>query len=239
MIYALIDIGNTAIKVKVYQNESMLLSGFINHDQTSLAMFFNTLAIDHYVISSVVPSLNKKIKEINNHSTIFLDHSHFSDLRIHVDPPQSVGIDRLVNAVAVSKIWDVDAVIIDIGTVVTFCRIKKSGDYYGGIIVPGFRMIRNALFEGAEQLPMVHFPTEKPTLIGQSTEAAMTSGFFYGAIKMINGIRHEILSSEPELKTILTGGVPPSLLEYIDYDEYDRDLQFEGLKILYKNRFKK
>ena len=237
MIYALIDIGNTAIKVKVYREKAMLLSGFINSEHESLALFFNTLAIDHYLISSVVPSLNKKIKQTNNHSITFLNHSHFNDLTIHVDPPESVGIDRLVNAVAVSKIWDTDAVIIDIGTVVTFCRIKKSGDYYGGIIIPGFRMIRNALFKGAEQLPMVHFPTEKPELIGQSTEAAMKSGFFYGAIKMINGIRHEILTSEPELKTILTGGVPPSLLKYIDYDEYERDLQFEGLKILYKNQF--
>tara|TARA_A100001015_G_scaffold247349_1_gene284140 strand:+ start:768 stop:1490 length:723 start_codon:yes stop_codon:yes gene_type:complete len=235
MIYALIDIGNTALKAKVYNSGSLLFSANIINNDQSLRLFFEKLKVDQYLISSVVPSMNKKIKKINSHSTIFLNHNHFSNLKIHVNPPTSVGIDRLVNAVAVSNRWDCDAIIIDIGTVVTFCRVKQGGDYYGGIIVPGFKMISRALFSGAEQLPLVHFPTEKPKLIGQSTEAAMTSGFFHGAIQMINGIRSELVSKEPQLKTILTGGVPSALLNYIDYDHYERDLQFDGLNSIYND----
>ena len=114
----------------------------------------------------------------------------------------------------------------------TFCRVKKGGEYFGGIIIPGFQMIRNALFHGAEQLPLIDFPNEEPRLIGQSTEGAMAAGLFYGAIKMINGIQDEIRRTEPNIAIILTGGVPTQLLEHINYDIYDRDLQFQGLKIL-------
>ena len=232
MTYALVDIGNTAIKVKIIKNKQEIVSCFINSDHESLSLFFKMKTIETFIISSVVPSINEKIKQINHETTIFLTHQHFPDLKIHVTPKESVGIDRLVNAVAVANTWDSDAIIIDIGTVVTFCRIKKGGDYYGGIIVPGFKMIRNALFQGAEQLPLVNFPSEKPVLVGQSTEDAMSSGLFFGAIKMINGIRSEILNSEPHLKTILTGGVPTSLLNYLEFDHYDRDLQFKGLKMI-------
>ncbi len=233
MSYALVDIGNTAIKAKVYRDNQEIISCKISSDDRSLRLFFRILNIDYFIISSVVPSLNIKIKKINATSTIFLTHDHFSELTVHVEPSTSVGIDRLVNAIAVKHRWDANAVIVDIGTVVTFCRVKKSGQYLGGIIVPGFQMIQNALFYGAEQLPLVDFPNEKPNLIGTSTQAAMASGLFYGAIKMINGIQKEIRKSAPHISTILTGGVPTALLTFIEHDIYDRDLQFEGLKIMH------
>ena len=60
---------------------------------------------------------------------------------------------------AIKHQYKQDAIIIDIGTCVTFCHIKQTGDYYGGIIMPGFEMVRNALYSGAEQLPLVQFQT--------------------------------------------------------------------------------
>ena len=233
MSYALVDIGNTSIKAKVFSENSLDFACTIGSDKRSLDLFFNQLNIEHYLISSVVPSINNAINEVNSKTTVFLTHTHFSDLNIHVKPLESVGIDRLVNAVAVQHRWNANAIIIDIGTVVTFCRVKKNGEYLGGVIVPGFQMIRNALFHGAEQLPLIDFPHHEPSIIGQSTQGAMASGLFHGAIKMINGIQHEIKQKEPNISTILTGGVPKALLPHIDHDAYERDLQFDGLKILY------
>lgn len=233
MNYALVDIGNTSIKVKVYKDKNDPYTCTIGSDHRSLTLFFSQLNINKYLVSSVVPSINETIREINPSKIFFLTHDHFLDLNIHVKPFTSVGIDRLVNAVAVKHRWNANAIIIDIGTVVTFCRVKKNGEYLGGVIVPGLQMIRNALFQGAEQLPLVDFPYQKPSIIGQSTKGAMASGLFYGALKMINGIQNEIKQSEKNISTILTGGIPTALLPYIDHDIYERDLQFDGLKILY------
>lgn len=233
MSYALVDIGNTSLKAKVFKGKTEAYSCNLGTDPRSLALFFTQLKINQYVISSVVPSLNKKIQELTASKAYFLTHEHFLDLKVHVKPFTSVGIDRLVNAVAVQHRWNANAIIIDIGTVVTFCRVKKNGEYLGGVIVPGFQMIRNALFQGAEQLPLIDFPHQKPKIVGQSTKGAMASGLFYGAIKMINGIQKEIKKGEKNISTIITGGIPNALLPYIDHDIYERDLQFDGLKILH------
>jgi type III pantothenate kinase len=239
MSYALVDIGNTSIKAKVVNDSNQSFTVTIGRHVDALLLFFTELNIDSYLISSVVPSLNEQIRAFNKASIQFLDHSYFNDLRVKVDPIESVGIDRLVNAIAIKHQYKQDAIIIDIGTCVTFCHIKQTGDYYGGIIMPGFEMVRNALYTGAEQLPLVQFPDAPPKLVGNSTVSAMESGIFYGAIHMINGVVSELRSHLGHLKVILTGGAPSALLNQIDHDDFNPNLQFDGLEILFKDNVKR
>ncbi|MEC8677710.1 MAG: type III pantothenate kinase [Candidatus Margulisiibacteriota bacterium] len=235
MSYALVDIGNTSIKAKVFDDSNQSFTVTIGRHIDALLLFFTQLNIDNYLISSVVPSLNKQINSFNKPNIQFLDHSYFNGLSVKVDPIESVGIDRLVNAIAIKHQYKQDAIIIDIGTCVTFCHIKQTGDYYGGIIMPGFEMVRNALYSGAEQLPLVQFPDAPPKLVGNSTVSAMESGIFYGAIHMINGVVNELRSRLGHLKVILTGGAPSALLNKIDHDDFNPNLQFDGLEILFKD----
>ncbi len=239
MRYALLDIGNTAIKAKVFENENLASSFNLGKDTHSLKLFLNELNIDQILISSVVPSINKTIKTIRTQGVLFLNHAHFYELKIHVDPPETVGIDRLVNALAVKARWDTNTIIIDIGTCVTICNVKGVGEYCGGIIMPGFEMVRNALYSGAEQLPLIDFPSHEPKLIGKTTESAMSSGIYFGSIHMINGVVSELKKEDPNLVVILTGGLPSALLDKIEHDEFEPNLQFDGLKILYQNLFAK
>lgn len=238
MSYALVDIGNTSIKAKVFDDSNQSFTCTVGKHLESLTLFFNELNIDSYLISSVVPSINAQITSFNKATIHFLDHSFFKGLRVMVDPIESVGIDRLVNAIAIKHQYRQDAIIVDIGTCVTFCHIKHNGDYYGGIIMPGFEMVRNALYTGAEQLPLVQFPTIPPKLIGNSTVSAIESGIFYGAIHMINGVISKWRKALGEINVILTGGAPTVLLNQIDHDEFNPNLQFDGLEILFEDNFK-
>ena len=74
MSYALVDIGNTAIKAKIYRGNQEVVSCKVGDNDRSLSLFFQTLNIEYYVISSVVPTLDETIKKINSESTIFLTH---------------------------------------------------------------------------------------------------------------------------------------------------------------------
>ena len=230
MTYALVDIGNTSIKIKVFDNESVEASSFeLGKSNESLQQFFKMEKIDHYLVSSVVPDLNTEILRINNRNCYFLKHSDFSDLKIKVEPLQSVGIDRLVNAIAIKYKWD--------ATAITFCKINKGGIYEGGIIFPGFQMITSALNEKTAQLPEIQFPLKPPSIIGKSTKSAIESGLFHGAISMINGVINDCKEKNKKLSVVLTGGVPSSLLKYINHDVFEKDLQFIGLDIMYKQKF--
>ena len=111
---------------------------------------------------------------------------------------------------------------------------KKRWRIFRGIIAPGFKMIRNALYDGAEQLPLVDFPGDAPNLIGTTTNSAIQSGLFYGSTHLINGLINDIREEDPKASVVLTGGVPPLLVSHIHHDVYDPDLQFAGLDILFK-----
>lgn len=238
MTYALVDIGNTSIKIKVFDNESVEASSFeLGKSNESLQQFFKMEKIDHYLVSSVVPDLNTEILRINNRNCYFLKHSDFSDLEIKVEPLHSVGIDRLVNAIAIKYKWDANVLVVDIGTAITFCKINKGGIYEGGIIFPGFQMITSALNEKTAQLPEIQFPLKPPSVIGKSTKSAIESGLFHGAISMINGVISNCTNENNNLSVVLTGGVPSCLLKYINHDVFEKDLQFIGLDILYKKKF--
>ena len=234
MVYALVDVGNSAIKAQIYKNNQRISAVTVGRSEQALHYFFKELAIERYLISSVVPSVNECILKMKPNGVLFLTHRHFKSLKINVKPILTVGIDRLVNAIAVQHMWNANALIIDIGTAVTFCRVKKNGHYLGGVIVPGFQMMQNALHQGAEQLPYVDFPWEPPPLLGQSTIEAMTAGLYYGSIGMINTIQREFKKKDAKIATILTGGVPPFLIEHINHDVYNPELQFEGLKIMHQ-----
>ncbi len=231
MITALVDIGNTTITAQVLKNTTVMSSFMVGRSNHAINHFFKTPIINQYIVSSVVPELTQKITAINHSSIHCLTHADFSELTNHVTPPNSVGIDRLVNAYAVFKTIQTNALIIDVGTAVTFCKVSATGDYYGGVIVPGFSMIRQALYDHTSQLPLVQFPTTAPSVLGTSTPSAIESGLFYGAIHMINGIQERIKSEAPITTTILTGGIPSALLNHINHDQFIPDLQFKGLKL--------
>src|SRR5260221_8995443 len=51
--------------------------------------------------------------------------------------PNTIGPDRLANAVAVARHYGAPAVVVDFGTAVTFDVVDRAGNYVGGIIAPG------------------------------------------------------------------------------------------------------
>ncbi|QDU26961.1 Type III pantothenate kinase [Anatilimnocola aggregata] len=136
---------------------------------------------------------------------------HDLPLDVQVDEPLKVGLDRLAAAVAanVLRTAQTPAIVIGAGTAVTVNLLSAEGVFLGGTILAGFRMSAEALFGGAEQLPLTTFhPNEEPPeVVGKNTEAAIRSGLFWGAVGAVREIVTRIkadLATEPEL--FITGG---------------------------------
>ena len=70
-------------------------------------------------------------------SVLFVDAK--CDLGVGVDypAPETIGADRLANAVAVNELYGRPAIVVDFGTAVTFDVVSAAGDYVGGVIAPG------------------------------------------------------------------------------------------------------
>jgi type III pantothenate kinase len=137
----------------------------------------------------------------------------FRDLPIEVwvDSPERVGLDRLCASVAANALRRPEraAIVVTSGTAVTVNLVDASGAFTGGAILAGYRMQAEALFQRAEQLPLVHFsPTsELPPVVGTNTDEAIQSGLFWGSVGAVQGLIEQMArgcGSQPEI--FVTGG---------------------------------
>jgi type III pantothenate kinase len=144
---------------------------------------------------------------------------HDLPIATRVEFPDRVGLDRLAAAVAanVLRTAEAPAIVIDAGSAITVDLVAADGAFEGGVILPGFQMSAQAL-SSADLLPVARFsPDEIPAVIGKSTEAAIRSGLFWGAVGAVREIIQRMsaeLDREPEI--FVTGGALRRLAEHLD-----------------------
>ncbi len=146
---------------------------------------------------------------------------HDLPIEVRVDEPTKVGLDRLAAAVAANVLRpaNVPAIVVSAGTAVTVNLISADGAFLGGTILPGFRISAEALFGGADLLPLAKLQPndEPPAVVGKNTEDAIRSGLFWGAVgavREIIGRMKSELNAEPAL--FITGGDLQRLSPLVD-----------------------
>jgi type III pantothenate kinase len=117
-------------------------------------------------------------------------------LIIRLESPDSVGVDRLVDAVAVNRLRENGrpAVIVDVGTAITVDLVSAEGIFLGGSILPGLAISARALNEFTALLPLIDISefADPPPVLGTSTEAAIRSGVFWGAVGAIRQLIEQL-----------------------------------------------
>src|SRR5262249_39329320 len=108
----------------------------------------------------------------------FFDDPSLLPLRVLLERPDRVGIDRLLDAVAANsrRVPGVPAVVIDVGTAVTVDWLDGTGAFRGGAILPGLRLMAHALHDYTALLPLVEAPRRMPVLPGNATTPAIEAG---------------------------------------------------------------
>ena len=111
--------------------------------------------------------------------------------------PAEIGQDRLANAAGAHALFGTPAIVIDMGTAVTFDIVTKTHGYEGGIIAPGVEVMRRYLHEQTALLPKLDDSLQIDRAIGQSTIEAMRIGTVIGFGGMIQALLDGVLA-EPE-----------------------------------------
>ena len=158
-------------------------------------------------------------------------------VELDVVEPQSVGADRVLNAIAAHALYEGDLIVVDFGTATTFDAVDFTGAYKGGIIAPGINLSLDALVAAAARLPRIAIeaPKNEPSVIGRTTEDQMHIGIYWGYVAMMEGLvgrlRAEI--GRPA-KVIATGGLAALFDQHSDlFDAIEPDLTIQGLAMLY------
>ena len=167
-MYILGDIGNTDIKICVYNTKFKLLkkkifqnrlNNDINLNKNLSFIVKNKKKIKKILFSSVTPVSFLKIKKFffknTKIKTVEVKDIKFSNLiNIKINQKQ-VGSDRIANAIAIKDDKN-NYIVVDLGTATTFDIIKKK-DYLGGVIAPGLKLSLETLSKKASLIPKIKY----------------------------------------------------------------------------------
>ncbi len=163
-------------------------------------------------VASVVPELTTAYLQMGKgtlgRTPFLIDHRAVPDLTILYHDRESVGADRLVNAVAFLEDHRAPGIVVDLGTATTFDVINAAGEYAGGVIAPGIATSANALFHRGARLARVE--VRRPErVVGRSTAESIQSGVFFGAVGGVDALVRAIFQEQafPEGSPVVaTGG---------------------------------
>src|SRR5262245_60939153 len=237
-----IDIGNSLIKMGLFQGADLSDKFTLptKRDYTAEDLQLDRLKafeVETIVASSVVPELIAVVREASQPALAvvptFIDHSPDFGLTINYDPPESVGIDRLVNASAAAKKYGTPIIVCSFGTATVIDAVSADREFLGGIIAPGLEAMASALYQTTAQLPAVAIE-EPDRLIGNTTRSGIRSGIVNGHIAMAEGlIRRFAEHLEPTPKVVATGGFAEFIAPKIgSIKEINENLTLDGLRLL-------
>lgn len=239
-----IDIGNTNITLGVFQGRSLIKKTKIPTPEYSmypklLKQFLNKIEIKNTVISSVVPlALTRALAglhKILTHRALIAGRDIAVPIKNLYKNKKEVGQDRLVNAFAAKVLYGAPAVVIDLGTAITFDVVSRKGEYLGGLIMPGIGLSLKSLYDRTALLPKVELK-HAPDIIGKDTVASMRGGILFGFGAACDGLSakyKKILGSDTRI--IATGGNVKLMKRYAKSIRIiDEDLTLKGLSLLAK-----
>jgi type III pantothenate kinase len=165
-------------------------------------------------------------------------------IEIDVEFPSRVGIDRLLNVFAASRMLQEPrpVIAIDSGTATTVDLMTTDRVFRGGSILPGLRLSAHAMHDYTARLPLLNVDEELATLPevpGRNTEAAMRAGLFIGQLGAVKELTARLTvaafttfreSVSPQL--FVTGGGGRHLVEHLPNAIFVDSLALHGLAML-------
>jgi type III pantothenate kinase len=221
-----LDIGNTNTSAGLWvrgrvQRHAPLGKVMAEQAAAALQAFVRGQRVHGLCLCSVVPKENRQWEEAARalwRVEPFRVH-HQADLGIALTypRPETIGPDRLANAVAAAEAYGAPVIVADFGTALTFDLLTRRAGYIGGVIAPGLPLMFSYLAEKTALLPHIG-PAEVTSAVGRSTEEAMRVGAQYG----YRGMVREILAAlrrEPGLqraRVCATGGYAGWVMNQVD-----------------------
>ena len=247
-----VDIGNTNIKLGLYQGEKLVTHWRVFTDKDQLADEYGVLLlslfnsekikkedIDGCAISSVVPDLTVAFRDlVKRHlhlNAVIVGQVKRPVIHINADNPAEVGPDLIANAVGALALYNAPVIVIGFGTATTFTAVSEQGMLEGITIAPGIATGAESLFNAGAMLP--HVDLHKPDkVIGKNTILSLQAGIIYGAAGMVEGLVDRIRKElGGKARVVATGGLAGLIADEVNcIDAVEPELTLHGLRIIYE-----
>lgn len=241
-----VDIGNTDTVVGRFIADELDESWRISSSRTTTdeirlaleAMLKTGAAGCPSVLCSVVPAQTRPwaeaLRSLTGRDTLQVSAAT-SPVPLQVTEPDSVGPDRIANALAGRVLHGSPCIIIDLGTATTFDCVSKQGAFVGGAIAPGMGTASEELFRRAARLSNIELRRPERA-VARTTSENLRVGVLWGYAGLVDTLvrrmRNE-LGGRP--KVVATGGLAHLVApECETIDIVDEGLTLKGLRLFWE-----
>ena len=265
-----VDVGNTSTAVGLWSDGRVSKVRHVDDVERfeRFERFEKFEKLDGVAYVSVVPKADKahlryfkerglKVHQVSHRDFIrtssLIPHPsslipHPSSLTLDYPHPETIGADRLADAAGAVSRYGAPVLVMDFGTALTAAVVTKDRVWRGGVIAPGFPLMRDYLFERTAKLPRMKIPAfakatagKGPSVpkIGRSTEEAMLFGALVGYRGMVREIVAELRKNfKCDFRLVATGGFAKWVLRDLDLPfTIDPTLTLYGAGLICANSF--
>lgn len=239
-----IDIGNTSATCGIWRGTKLGKRGRIPTEKPAAKLVDRIIkgtpvpTLEGICIASVVPWVDRTLAyrlKHRYHCPIVFATKKTVGISVDSRISETVGADRLVNALAGWERYQRSLIIVDFGTATTFDVVDNKGMYAGGAIAPGIVLANRSLTDYTAKLPRVDIAKTR-RVICHTTKTAMQSGVFHGYAGLVE---HMIMKIKREMRSkpvvIATGGLARLIAtEATHIDHIHPELTLEGLRYVWE-----
>ena len=220
-----VDVGNTSTAVGLWSDGRV---SYVSHlDGKDRFSHLGDLGrfgrLDGAAYVSVVPKADAPMRRLfkrcglRMHQVSHLDFKTGANITLDSPHPETIGADRLADASGAVERYGAPVLVMDFGTALTAAVVTADRVWRGGVIAPGFPLMRDYLFERTAKLPRMELGCGRVPKIGRSTEEAMRFGALVGYRGMVREIVAELRRNFGcDFKLVATGGFSRWVLKGLD-----------------------
>jgi type III pantothenate kinase len=193
------------------------------------------------VVSSVVPEIGPVMRDASARlfgvDPLVVAPGVRTGMGVRYTPAQSLGTDRLADAIAGRELVGAPVVVVDFGTATTFNVVGPTGDFVGGAIAPGIGTAASALAASGARLSRIGLrEIGAVKRVGRNTAEAMRSGVllgYAGLVEFLLALIEGELNSTARVPVIATGGHAIAMSPLVArIDRVEPLLTLDGLRII-------
>ena len=205
-----IDIGNSRIKWRLMNGHKSLVSG-TQATATILSgkplVLESVTSVSEVQIASVanpamVTSLRHQLSERFSASIKMAQvTAKAGGVTCGYKNPQQLGVDRWLAIVAAYHQLPERLLVVDAGSAITLDLVSPVGQHQGGYIIPGLRLMNEALQKGTEAIDVKSNDASDLLNPGEDSQQAVNKGCLMAAVAAV-----EKLASLHPIRVVVTGG---------------------------------
>jgi type III pantothenate kinase len=232
-----IDSGNTRLKWGVHDGQGWRQRGALQQAEVSqlaaqLHAFpeLQDVAISHVAGETVAAGLEAALAALGLNGRFLASSPEAAGVRNGYREPERLGVDRWCALVGARGLCPGAVLVVSAGTATTIDSLDAEGRFLGGLILPGFDLMRGALARGTAQLPLA--AADYNPWPGH-TQQAIVSGCIEAQVGAIERAYRRLAALAGETRCLLTGGAAPYLIDALAVPHEQRDdLVLEGVRRL-------